>query len=459
MAEVAEKLRKPDAAKPAKAKKLDLNSRILSKLRASRPRTETAGTFEVTRTSKEVLSKVSYVLTTGIEPFDDLVGGFPIGRITEVFGLESCGKTQLMIRMAVRGQTLKISQVVRHQDGSVTFEPLPKGKKVYVHVLYIDNECSIDDDEQIVVDGVEMDVHLARCDTVDQLFKMVDITVNEVEAAQKEDKDTLYFVVVITDTIASTSSKEEMESDWGTVDYSRMPKQLREGFRVLNRKINRCNVAWICTNQVSDSFKAAAGGKRKNKSSTPDPDDFIAPGGKALKFFATHRVFMWGTQSNYKLYPTSKFAAGLLIGFKSVKNRVKKPKREGRMVILFGDENKRGGGFSSLHSKLETMIYLGVAKISENGKEISFLFNKHRVATTTYGVAETKTTLDEDDEKEVVKRGNKNPFIESRGEWPEYYEQHKADLDALYQLAIKRAFAQEAPPEDGDEDLEYEEEA
>ena len=458
MAEVAE-LKKPDAAKPAKGKKkADLNARILSKLRACKPRNESAGTFEVTRTSKEVLSKVSYVLTTGIEPFDDLVGGFPVGRITEVFGLESCGKTQLMIRMAVRGQTLKISQVQRHADGSVTFEPV-KGKKIYVHVLYIDNECSIDEDEQIIVDGVEMDVHLARCDTVDQLFKMVDITVDEVVAAQKEDKDTLYFVVVLTDTIASTSSKEEMESDWGTVDYSRMPKQLREGFRVLNRKVNRANVAWICTNQVSDSFKAAAGGKRKNKSSTPDPDDFIAPGGKALKFFATHRVFMWGTQSNYKLYPTSKFASGLLIGFKSVKNRVKKPKREGRMVILFGDENKRGGGLNSLYSKLETMIYMGVAKMSESGKEISFLFNKHHVPTTTYGVAETKTTLDEDDEKDVPKRGNKNPSIGCRGEWAAYYEEHKTDLDALYTLAIKKAFAMEAPPEDGEDDDEYEEEA
>lgn len=459
MADVAEKLRKPDAAKPAKGKKLDLNSRILSKLRASKPRNESAGTFEVTRTSKEVLSKVNYVLTTGIEPFDDIVGGFPVGRITEVFGLEACGKTQLMIRMAVRGQTLKISQVVRHEDGAVTFEPIPKGKKVYVHVLYIDNECSIDEDEQIIVDGVEMDVHLARCDTVDQLFKMVDITVCEVEAAQKEDKDTLYFVVVLTDTIASTSSKEEMESDWGTVDYSRMPKQLREGFRVLNRKVNRCNVAWICTNQVSDSFKAASGGKRKMKGNSPDPDDFIAPGGKALKFFATHRVFMWGTQTNYKLFPTNKFASGLLIGFKSVKNRVRKPKREGRMVILFGDENKRGGGFSSLHSKLETMIYLGVAKIAESGKEISFLFNKHKVATTTYGVTETKTTLDEDDEKEVVKRGNKNPSITCRGEWAEYYEAHKADLDALYAVALKKAFSDAPPDESEDEDEIYEEEA
>jgi RecA/RadA recombinase len=83
------------------------------------PRATLADQVQISRTSKHVLSKVRYVLTTGIDPFDDLVGAFPFGRISEVFGLESCGKTQLMIKAAIRAQTLNVAEVVR-KNGHVS---------------------------------------------------------------------------------------------------------------------------------------------------------------------------------------------------------------------------------------------------------------------------------------------------------------------------------------------------
>jgi hypothetical protein len=108
-------------------------------------------------------------------------------------------------------------------------------KKVVMFVLYVDNEQSIDDNEKIIHDGVELDVELLRCDTVDQLFKNVEIAVDACATYQKEDPDTLYLAVGIVDTIASTSSKEELTQEWSKEDYSRHAKQYRKGFRIMAR--------------------------------------------------------------------------------------------------------------------------------------------------------------------------------------------------------------------------------
>jgi RecA/RadA recombinase len=454
------------AVKPKKeekpAKRLSLRETIAKKIRASAPKKKDGGSVELSSTNKTILSKVKYVLTTGIQPFDDLVGAFPFGRVTEVFGLESCGKTQLMIRAAVRAQTLNVSEVVR-KNGEVKLVPVNK-KKVEIYILYVDNEQSIDDDEKLVQDGVELNVELLRCDTIDQLFKSVELAIDEVAVWQKEDPDTLYLCVIAVDTIASTSSSSEITQDWGKVDYSRHAQQYRRGFRIMTRKINRVNVALICTNQCGDTFKDQGGGKKKMmRGGGLQPDDYATFGGRALKYYATHRVFMQKMR-DYKVNPKSKFANGMLIGFKSVKNRVRKPFREGRMVILFGDGEGKGGGFSNEFSILETLIYLKYAEIQDGGKEIKFKFKKFGIPTTTFGDAgkeneKTSTTLDEDDDQQVSsKRGSKDPYIEIRAEWSGFYADHKADIDALYAAAIAKAFADESVPSEDDEDEEEEEE-
>jgi RecA/RadA recombinase len=452
---------KPKETKPKAADKKDrlsLRDFITKRVKAGMPKGDSADQVQISRTSKHVLSKVRYVLTTGIEPFDDLVGAFPFGRISEVFGLESCGKTQLMIKCAIRAQTLNVAEVVR-KDGQVRLVPLNK-KKVVVFVLYVDNEQSIDEDEKIIHDGVELDVELLRCDTVDQLFKNVEIAVDACATYQKLDPDTLYLAVAVVDTIASTSSKEELTQEWNKEDYSRHAKQYRKGFRIMARKLNRVNVALICTNQVSDTYGEKAKGKKSGGGGGVNPDDFATFGGKALKYYSSQRVFLQKLR-DYKINPKSKFANGMLILFRSVKNRVKKPFREGRMVILFGDGEGKGGGFSNEFSILETLMYMKYAEYSEATKAINFKFAKHKIPTTTFETAEIQTTLEEDDsqkpEEMSSRRGKKDPSIAMRAAWPAFYAEHKADIDALYNASIEAAFAAETMPVEGEEDDESDE--
>lgn len=399
----------------------DLLDLVVAKIKATAPRGENAEAVEVTRTNKGILSRIQYVLKTGIDSIDDMVGGFPFGRVTEVYGLEGCGKTGLAIRSAIQAQTRQIYEKINDGETTVTKRI---GGGCDVTVLYVDNEGSLDNDEKIIINGVRLEVVLARCDTVDQMFKMIDNTMSTIDEYGIKHKRQ-QFIVIIVDTIAGTSSKEELSSEWGKEDYPRHPKQLRQGFRKIIREINKRNVCMICTNQVSDSYKAKAAGRPQM--TTPQDDDFSTFGGRALKFYASVRVFMYKVANVYKLMPKAQFAAGYLVGFYTAKNRVLKPCRSGRAVILFDR------GFDNVFSILETLVFLKFAEYNEGAKGISFRFKANGIEPKTFGK--------DDDEDETT--GSGNPSIKTKAEWPAFYEKHKEDFDVMWSKAVQYAFATE----------------
>ena len=448
----------------AKGRKDTLDS-LISKLSASRPRKGESGSFEISRTSKEIMSRVKYVLTTGIRPFDDLTGGIPFGRLSEFYGLDASGKTAFVMRSAVRAQTRHIYELGPNKERTQI------GDDIDVTVLYIDNEQSLADDDKLTIDGVEIDAALARCDTIDQMFKLVDMTIDHLRAVQKETKR-IQLLLIIVDTIAGTSSKEEMAAEWGKDDYNRQPKQLREGFRNLIRKINRFNVAMVCTNQVSDSFKPKQKGARPVNTNVPDDADFSTFGGRSLKFYARLRVFFYSLRQKYTLVKGAKFTAGFLAGFLTVKNSQTKPRREGRFVLLYDN------GLSDTYSILETLCFVKFIETNDQGQFV-VRYGDNGIKPKTYSGSET--TLEEDDEFEEEqpkpRRNSKKKVVDeeeeeeekpkkkvvyrfdSRGEWPGYYALHKEDLEALYAKAIEYCFETEGSTPDAlqgivDDDIE-----
>ncbi len=443
--------------------------------------TTPAGSVEVSRTSKNVLSKIRYVLKTGIQSFDRASGCIPFGRVTEIYGLESCGKTGLVMRCAIRAQSREIYEKIKDPDNpaKTILQQIPDDSDVTV--VYVDNEQSIDEDGKTIIDGVPLNAVLLRCDTVDQLFKSVDFCIDNIAAHERE-SGRQQFVVVIVDTIAGTASKEEMSQEWGKDDYSRQPKQLRQAFRRMTRKINRQNVAMICTNQVSDRYQAALS-RGKGKSNLPQDSDFDTFGGRALKYYSTLRIFMFRV-STWSLMRGSKFPDGMLVGFCTSKNRQVKPLRSGRMVLVFSNEletetdeeinylevEKHGGiikradgsremqgGFNDVFSMLEHLIFLGFASISDKGS-ISFRFDAWQIPTTTFGLSAPH--LEEDAQVEERPGHNKrNPSIEAKVDWPEFFLEHEADFRVMWERAVEYMFENEGlsefvPGKDDDEDDE-----
>lgn len=427
-------------------KPVDLTEVYVSKMRACKPKKGDHGTFEFEDSENEILADIKYVLTTGITAFDEIVGGFPFGRMTEIFGLESCGKTAMVVRSAIRAQCKHIYEVVA-RDGSIYKLKRLEPKKMEIMVAYIDNEHSLEKGFKIAIDNIEFDkdgneivekismrAAVGRCDTIDMVFKAVDKlieVIHEREEQLEEDKeDKLVFGVMIVDTIAGTSSKEEMTKDWGEDDYPRQAKQISEGFRILKNDISRHNIAAIFTNQVRTAMTPVMVG-RKIRYGTPQEKDFSTFGGKALGFYASHRVFMFSMPTKYTLVKGSKFAAGCLIGFRTTKNRLRKPNREGRMALIYDDEK---GGLHDIFSKLETLLFLDLAEFHDNG-EISFKFKSNGVTTSTF---EQHVSLEEQDDRSSKKKKDKNPRIEGRYEWPSFYRAHRSDFDLLWQAAIKK---------------------
>lgn len=354
------------------------------------------------------------------------------------FVVHNCGKTGIAIRASIRAQLRHIYEKIR-EDGVTALRRVPEDSDVTV--LYIDNEHSLEEDDKTILydednptaPGTKIKCLTAECDTVSQLFKIIDLTLDCIKK-EEEESGRKQFVVVVVDTIASTSSNEEMTAEWGKVDYARQPKQLREGFRKMTRKLARQNVCMICLNQVSDNYAAAQAGGHKPKYNTPQDEDFATFGGRALKYYASLRVFMFKMKGKMVLIPKSKFADGYVIGFRTTKNRIIKPGREGRLSLIFNR------GYNDRLSIMESLLFLGFCELSDKG-EIRIRYRANGVVPSTYGPkAEDGKTLqqqDEDDERDT------DPKVPCKGAWIQHYREHQEDIDRLWDAAVQYMFASE----------------
>lgn len=432
----------------AASQPVDLVARAITKLQSLAPRSDAQkakGQLEVERSNQCLLSEIRYVFKADNRSFDDLAGGFPVGRVCEVYGLEACGKTALMIRTAVKAQIGNVYEVIR-TPSDTTYRKLDTSE-YEVMVGYFDNEQSLDDDSKIVIDGVALNVALGRADTVDLLFKGIEglikvVAERQAELAEKRSKKIVFGLIVV-DTIAATSSAQEMSMDWGKEDYARQPQQISRGFRKIVRMVNRNNICLICTNQVRDKIGEATNQKGRPKSPIPQSVEYTTFGGKALRFYASYRVFMYALPTKYRLVPKTQFQVGLLIGFYTVKNRIRMPLREGRMVLLFDEQQ---GGLNDTFSILESLLLLRFAEMEnkEEGTDIRFKFSRAGIVPTTFDKTKSSTTLAEDDEKPVARRSKpKDPSIRIRADWPAFYAEHKSDFDALWAAALRYAFSSE----------------
>lgn len=438
-------------------KKQSLDEAVFAALKTRSENSGAYGTFEVSRSDEDVMSAVNYVLLMDNDPFDSIVGGFPFGRISEVYGLESCGKTAFAIRAAGKAKTGRIYRIENYADKDPVYTLLDEDD-YEITVLYIDNEQSLDDDSKLVVDGARMKFLTARAETIEATFKIIDDMISVVEKRSelekaKKGKQRLQFAVIIVDTIASSASKSELSAQWGVRDFPRLPGEISRGFSKLVRRINVNNVSLICTNQVRTAMNGAM-------IKGDESHSYTSPGGLALRFYASHRVFMMADMGNYRLRPERRFPDGLRVTFKTVKNRIRKPQRKGKMVLLFDKDN---GGFNNLMSMLETMVYMKTVDVSAKDKGTGYTLKLKKHGVSPVGEL-VQPTLEEQDDAPAAgpKPGRfKEPTFTTRADWPLFYANNKAVCDALWQCTLKRMFEStnfDAPADAEDEESVNDEE-
>ena len=246
------------------------------------------------------------------------IGGVPRGRIVEIYGPESCGKTTLALHILASAQQM---------GGDVAFIDVEHAlEPAYARALGVDIDTLLISQPDTGEQALEITEQLVRSGAID---------------------------CIVVDSVAALLPRSELEGEMGESSVGVVARLMSQALRKLAGIVSKTNCVVIFINQLREKIGVMYG----------NPE--TTPGGRALKYFSSVRIDMRRVEA----LKSGTEVIGNRTRAKVVKNKVAPPFKEAEFDIMYGQGISKIGEIIDLGVKLD-IIEKGGAWFTVNGARI-----------------------------------------------------------------------------------------